>query len=160
MKVVNSGAEALYVVQNGAFNGEVAKQVKELGLSLQLFGMYGTESSDLIEVGGDSLNGFFYTYTIDGSNLTPAQQDFKDKFESIVGGEPQASAYHAYDIYALLSEAIYSCSEPYEAGCLREYIENNGVIEGVSGRFWYEDGKVKRDLYLKTVEDGELVMWK
>jgi branched-chain amino acid transport system substrate-binding protein len=156
LKVKASGAEGLYIVHNGGRVGIIAKQARELGIDAQLFGQYATESSDLISVGGDALEGLIYTFPINDRALTEAQKAFIAKFEARVGGRPQVAAYNAYDIYAMVVKAVSECDG--EGVCVRDTIMSSSGFEGVGGTVSFKDGKLIREFYLKQIRDGKFVI--
>lgn len=160
IKAVN--IDGLYVIHNGANNGRIAKQARELGLTIPLFGQYGTESSDLVSVGGKSVEGLIYTTPINQAKLTSVQRTFVRKFTRKVGGEPQVAAYNAYDIYALVVEAVAKCRQAKvkNPACPSSAIKNRKHYTGVSGTFSLSGNRITRPLYLKVVKNGQLVMYR
>lgn len=169
-KVKAARVEALYIIHNGANVGRITNQAYELGLdNVRFFGQYGTESSDLVAVGGKSLEGLIFTSTInpEGSTIDPeglkgTQKRFAARFQAKTGGAPQAVAYHIYDIYTILVPAIAACKNAGEEKgvCVSQHLISRKAHEGVSGTFSFTGGKVKRPLYLKTVRNGQLATYR
>lgn len=157
LKVKNADVQGLYIVHNGANVGRITKQAKELGIETQFFGQYATESSDLISVGGDSLEGLIYTFTINEAHHTDKQKAFIKKFEQKTVGKPQIAAYNAYDIYHLLVTTLSECN--LDSKCAQNKLASLKSYSGVSGDFSYEHNTLIREFFLKTIRNGNLVSY-
>jgi branched-chain amino acid transport system substrate-binding protein len=156
-KIKSANPDALYIVNNGAGVGQITKQAIELDLKIQFFGQYATESSDLVQVGGNSLEGLIYSFPINESALTAKQKSFIAKFKEKVGGLPQIAAYNAYDIYEIIANAVKVCKKDKE--CINNYIGNIKEFDGVGGKFSIQNGKLIREFYFKIIKDGKLVSY-
>jgi len=154
-KIKEAHVDGIYFVLNGAHLSQTTKQALELEIDLPYFGMYGTESSDMLALGGTSLEGLIYTFTLpDEKNFTEKQKKFLEDFAKTTGWIPQAAAYGAYDIYDMLLHGFDHCEENNEPSCVGTFIKSH-TWDGVSGKYWYEGNEVKRDLYLKIIQNGK-----
>ena len=78
--------------------GLIARKARELGITVPLLGSDGWESSKLIEIGGDALNGSYYTNHWALDLPDPRLQAFlKLAREHASGADPDAIAGLAYD---------------------------------------------------------------
>jgi branched-chain amino acid transport system substrate-binding protein len=86
--------------------GLIARQARELGLTQPLLGGDGWESQQLIQIGGDALNGCFYSnhWSLDQPNTM--LQDFLTKYRAKYGGDPDAIGGLAYDAAKVLFQAL------------------------------------------------------
>src|SRR5262249_2225640 len=90
--------EAIYIPGYYTEVGLIARKARELGITIPLLGSDGWESSKLLEIGGDALNGAYYTnhWALDMPN--PRLQEFLKGFREKNGGsDPDAIAGLAYD---------------------------------------------------------------
>jgi branched-chain amino acid transport system substrate-binding protein len=90
--------EAIYIPGYYTEVGLIARKARELGLNVPLLGSDGWESEKLIEIGGESLNGSYYTnhWALDMPN--PRLQAFLKTFhDNNAGSDPDAIAGLAYD---------------------------------------------------------------
>ncbi len=156
LKLKKAAPDALYIVYNGAGVGQIAKQARELGIDVPLFGQYATEASDLVAAGGSSLEGLVYTFPINESSLTSAQQKFISEFQKVTSGRPQVAAYNAYDIYKILIDALESCGKN-NSSCVRDYILQLNNYQGVSGVMSFDQNTIQREFYFKSIQDGKFV---
>ena len=85
----------------------IARQARSLGLTIPLFGGDGWESEKLLEIGGDSLNGTYYSTHFTPENREPAVVEFVKKFKARWSNEtPDAYAALGYDALYILVDAI------------------------------------------------------
>ncbi len=99
--------EAIFVPGYYTEVGLIARKAKELGLAAPLLGGDGWESEQLLAIGGDALNGSYYSNHFAVDNPEPRLQDFLAKFKAKFGKEPDALAGLAYDAASVL----FSCME-------------------------------------------------
>ncbi len=86
--------------------GLIARQARELGLTQPLLGGDGWESEQLIQIGGEALNGSYYSnhWSLDAPD--PALQEFVSKSKAKFGREPDAIAGLAFDAAKVLFQAL------------------------------------------------------
>jgi len=90
--------DAIYIPGYYTEAGLIARKARELGITVPLLGSDGWESEKLLEIGGESLNGSYYTnhWALDMPN--PKLQEFLKSFrEKNNGSDPDAIAGLAYD---------------------------------------------------------------
>jgi branched-chain amino acid transport system substrate-binding protein len=86
--------------------GQIARQARELGLTVPLIGGDGWESEKLIEIGGEAMNGCFYSnhWALDAPD--PKLQDFLKAYREKYKGDPDAIGGLAYDAAQVLFGAM------------------------------------------------------
>ena len=87
--------------------GLIARKSKELGLTAPLLGGDGWESEQLLAIGGEALNGSYYSNHFAVDNPEPRLQAFLAKFKAKFGKEPDAIAGLAYDA----GDVLFTCME-------------------------------------------------
>ena len=87
--------------------GLIARKAKELGLTAPLLGGDGWESEQLLAIGGEALNGSYYSNHFAVDNPEPRLQAFLQKFKAKFGKEPDAIAGLAYDA----ADVLFTCME-------------------------------------------------
>jgi branched-chain amino acid transport system substrate-binding protein len=91
--------------------GLIARQARELGLKQPLIGGDGWESEKLIEIGGDALNGCYYSnhWAMDAPDpkLQAFLKSYRDKFK----GDPDAIGGLAYDAANVLFASLEKLAE-------------------------------------------------
>ena len=104
--------EAIYIPGYYTEAGLIARKARELGINVPLLGSDGWESEKLLEIGGESLNGSYYTnhWALDmpKPELQAFLKAYKDKF---AGSDPDAIAGLAYDA----AQVLFACLEKLAA---------------------------------------------
>ena len=92
------------------YYGEVAligKQARLLGIKVPLLGGDGWVGDSLLKVGGNSLDGSFFSCHFSAEDKSPAVQEFVKKYKAKYGGEePDDMAALGYDSAMILADAI------------------------------------------------------
>jgi branched-chain amino acid transport system substrate-binding protein len=86
--------------------GQIARQARELGLTVPLIGGDGWESEKLIEIGGEAMNGCFYSnhWALDAPD--PKLQEFLTAYRAKFKGDPDPIGGLAYDAASVLFSAF------------------------------------------------------
>ncbi len=111
----------------------VARQARSLGINIPLFGGDGWESEQLLKIGGEALNGTYYSTHFTPENKEPAVATFVTKFKARWKNEtPDAYAALGYDALYILVDAIKR-SGVTEGPKLRDAIASTKNFSGASG---------------------------
>ena len=86
--------------------GLIARQARELGLKQPLIGGDGWESEKLIEIGGEALNGAYYSNHWALDQPLPRLQEFLTKYRAKFSGDPDAIGGLAYDAANVLFQSL------------------------------------------------------
>ena len=86
--------------------GQIARQARELGITVPLIGGDGWESEKLIEIGCEAMNGCFYSnhWALDAPD--PRLQEFLKAYREKFKGDPDAIGGLAYDAAQVLFGAM------------------------------------------------------
>lgn len=91
--------------------GLIARQARELGIKVPLLGGDGWESEQLIQIGGDALNGAYYSNHFAADNPDPTLQAFLGRYKAKFGKEPDAIGGLAYDAARVLFTSMTKLHE-------------------------------------------------
>jgi branched-chain amino acid transport system substrate-binding protein len=91
--------------------GLIARQARELGLTQPLVGGDGWESEKLIEIGGEALNGCYYTNHWALDNQDPRLQAFLKTYRGKFKSDPDAIGGLAYDAANVLLGAMQKLAD-------------------------------------------------
>jgi branched-chain amino acid transport system substrate-binding protein len=86
--------------------GLIAKQARELGLTVPLMGGDGWESDQLIPTGGQAMEGCYFSTHYSPESQDPRVQGFVQKFKARYSSVPDAMAALGYDSAAILVDAM------------------------------------------------------
>jgi branched-chain amino acid transport system substrate-binding protein len=86
--------------------GLIARQARQLGLTVPIFGGDGWESASLISIGGSALEGCYFSTHFSPDDTAPAVQRFVKEYEAKYRETPDAMAALGYDSAMILADAI------------------------------------------------------
>ncbi len=98
--------EAIFVPGYYTEVGLIARQARELGITAPLLGGDGWVSDELIKIGGEALNGCYYSNHFAPDSPDSALQGFIARYKAKNGGEPDAIGGLAYDAARLLFDSM------------------------------------------------------
>jgi branched-chain amino acid transport system substrate-binding protein len=111
----------------------IAKQARQLGLTVALLGADGWDAPELWELGGDALNGCYisnhYAAEDPSETIQKFAQNYRQRFSNLT---PDAHAALAYDALRFLAEAIRKTGA-VEGQKLREALAETKNFPGVTG---------------------------
>jgi branched-chain amino acid transport system substrate-binding protein len=136
----------------------IARQARQMGLTVPMLGADGWDAPELWELGGDSLNGCYISnhYSVDdpSENIQKFARDYKHRYGNLT---PDAHAALAYDALRFLAEAIQSAGTT-EGKKLRDALAETKNFVGVTGIISMdrERNAVKPAVVLK-LQDGKYI---
>jgi branched-chain amino acid transport system substrate-binding protein len=86
--------------------GLIARQAKALGLRAVLLGADGWDSPKLIEIGGEAVEGAYFSNHYSADDPSPAVRQFVVAYRKKYGVDPDSIAALSYDAVKLLADAI------------------------------------------------------
>jgi branched-chain amino acid transport system substrate-binding protein len=112
----------------------IIKQGRELNMNIPFFGGDGWDSSKLVEIGGDALNGSYYSTHYAADDTSALVRNFNAKYGARFPGElPDAMSALGYDAGRLLVDAIGRAGTT-DGPALRDALANTKDFMGVTGR--------------------------
>jgi branched-chain amino acid transport system substrate-binding protein len=105
--VKSSGADAIFVPSYYTEAALIARQARDLGITVPIFGGDGWEDEQLLSIGGEALNGCYYSTHFSAENTDPAVAKFVAKYKARWDNEvPGAFSALGYDAVYVLADAI------------------------------------------------------
>ena len=155
IKAVNP--EAIYVPGYYTEVGTIARQARELGITVPLLGGDGWDSPKLFEIGGDALNGCYLSNHYSVDDPSPAVQKFVGAYKNRYKQTPDALAALGYDAAKILADAM-SRAGSSEGPKVRDALAATKDFPGVTGKITINKDRnaVKPAVVLK-VENGKFV---
>ena len=154
IKAVNP--DAIFVPGYYTEAGLIARQARDLGITVPLFGGDGWEAPQLIEIGGTALENTFYSTHYSPERDLPEVQNFVKKFRSKYNNEiPDAMAALGYDSAMVLAEALKRAGTT-DGPKLREAIAATKDFPGVTGKTTLDEKRnATKSAVIITVKDGK-----
>ena len=128
-----SQPDALYVPGYYTDVGLVARQAREVGITVPLLGGDGWDSEKLYEIGGSALEGSYFSNHYSVDDPSPRIQEFVGKFKKEYGGQlPDSLAGQAYDAAGMLLEAMQKAPD-LTGPNIRSTLADTKGFHGVTG---------------------------
>ncbi|RJP32031.1 MAG: ABC transporter substrate-binding protein [Candidatus Omnitrophota bacterium] len=148
----------------------VAKNLRQLGMTIPLYQSHGFGNLKYVELAGEAAEGIIFPAgaLLAADSLPDAYprkallQQYKNDFESKFGGNVSTFGGHAYDALWLVIDALKAVGP--DKGKIRDYIEETKGFAGTAGFFNYSkndhSGLFKDAFEIITVKDGKFVLYK
>ncbi|MFL5357008.1 ABC transporter substrate-binding protein [Archangium sp.] len=147
--------QAIYVP--GYYNdvGIIARQARELGLTVPLMGGDGWDSEKLFELAGNSLDGSYFSNHYSPDNPDPRVQKFIADYRAAYKGTPDALAALGYDAAKVAIAALKKAPD-LSGPAIRDAIAQTKDFPGVAGTISLDKNRnaVKSAVVLK-IGDGK-----
>ncbi len=134
----------------------IVKQARELNMNIPLMGGDGWDSSKLLEIGGDALNGTYFSthYAADDTNYMV--RNFVTRYKERYNGVPDAMGALGYDAGLLLLDAIGRAGST-DGTAIRDALANTHNFQGVTGTITIDENRnAHKSIVIITVADGKL----
>lgn len=154
--IKNENPDAVFVP--GYYNeiALISIQAKQIGLNVPLFGGDGWESSKLLEIGKDAVNGNYFSTHAAADQGTPKMNAFVEAYKKRFNGKaPDVMAVLGYDSMLMLADGIKRAGST-DPAALRDALAATKDLEGASGTFSLNASRdaVKALVFIK-IENGK-----
>ncbi|MEO6004770.1 MAG: ABC transporter substrate-binding protein [Opitutus sp.] len=128
-----AGAEAVFVPSYYTEAALIVRQARDLGITVPFFGGDGWEAPQLLQIGGEALEGCYYSTHFSPENQDAAVQTFVKKFKARWNNEtPDAFAALGYDSAFVLADALKRAGST-NGPKLRDALAATKNFSGVTG---------------------------
>lgn len=151
-----ANVDCLFHSSNYTEGALICIQARQLGFTGPLFGGDAWEAPQLIEIGGQAVEGAYYSTHASPESTAPVMQNFIRKFRARWDGEtPDSIAALGYDAAALLFDSLRRAGTT-DSAKLREAIATTQNFAGVTGRITIDkDRNATKSAVILTVKDGK-----
>jgi len=155
--IKGAAPQALYVPGYYTDVGLIARQAREVGLTVPLLGGDGWDSEKLYEIGGAALEGSYFSNHYSVDDPSPRIQEFVGKFKKEYGGQvPDSLAAQAYDAAGMLFDAMKRAKD-LTGPSIRDALAQTKDYKGVTGDITMDDKRnaTKPAVVLKVSKGGK-----
>ncbi len=110
----------------------IARQAKSLGVNAALLGADGFDSPKLTEIGGEAVEGAYFSNHYSVEDPSPAVRRFVSAYHKRYGADPDSIAALSYDAVRLLADAIRRAGST-EGKRVRDALAETKDFAGVTG---------------------------
>jgi branched-chain amino acid transport system substrate-binding protein len=152
-----AGAEGVFAPAYYSEAALICKQARELGLAVPIFGGDGWEAPELIQLGGQAVEGTFYASHYSSESSAPEVRAFVKKYRDRYKGEtPDSMAPLAYDATLIVAEAITRAGTT-DGPKLREALAATRDFPGVTGHTTIDPQRnASKSAVMLTVKGGKV----
>ncbi|HTO99041.1 MAG TPA: ABC transporter substrate-binding protein [Myxococcales bacterium] len=155
--IKGASPQALYVPGYYTDVGLIARQAREVGLTVPLLGGDGWDSEKLYEIGGAALEGSYFSNHYSVDDPSPRIQEFVVKFKKAYSGQvPDSLAAQAYDAAGMLFDAMKRAKD-LSGPSIREALAQTKNYKGVTGDITMDEKRnaTKPAVVLKIAKGGK-----
>jgi len=136
--------------------GLVVRQAHKLGLNVPFLGGDGWDSPKLIEIGGEAVNGSYYSNHFSVDDPNPKIQKFVSAYKARHSATPDALAGLGYDAASVLFDAIKRANST-DGAKVRDAIASTKDFDGITGKITIDkDRNAVKPAVVLQVKDGKL----
>ena len=128
-----TGAQAIFVPGYYSEVGSIARTADRLGLKIPLLGGDGWDSPDLFKIGGDAINGSYFSDHFAPDVATEKAKQFVANFTTKYGQAPTGLGALGYEAAEVLVDAIGRAGK-LDGTAIRDAIATTKDFEGVTGK--------------------------
>jgi branched-chain amino acid transport system substrate-binding protein len=136
----------------------IVKQARELNMTMAFFGGDGWDSDRLIEIGGEAMNGTYFTNHYSADDTSAMVQKFVAKYRSLYDNQtPDAMAALGYDAAIVLFDAIKRAGST-DRTKIRDMLATTTDFPGVAGKTTIDaDRNARKSAVIIAIDNGKLV---
>ena len=147
--------EAIFIPGYYQDVGLIALQARELGVTVPLFGGDGWESQELVSIGGQAVEGTYFSTHFSPEESGPVVLDFVKKFQAKYGVMPDAMAALGYDSAMLLADAFKRAGTT-DGPKVRDALAATKDFPGITGQITIDEHRdAKKPLVILQVSAGK-----
>ncbi len=146
--------EAIFVPGYYAEVGAIAKTAQRLGLKVPLMGGDGWDAPDLFKIGGDALDGSYFSNHFAPDMATPKAKKFVADFTKKYGEPPTGLGALGYDALLVLVEAMNQAAR-ITPKAIRDELTRVKDVAGVTGNITIDAGRnAKKSAVVLKISGG------
>ncbi|MGH7788960.1 MAG: ABC transporter substrate-binding protein [Candidatus Binatia bacterium] len=148
--------DAIYVPGYYTEAALIARQARELGLTVPLLGGDGWDSPKTLEIGGDAVEGMYMTNHYSPEDQRPEVVKFIADYRAAYDGKtPDAMAVLGYDAMKMMADAIRRAGSA-EPTKIRDALATTKDFPGVSGMITMDAQRnARKPIVVLKVQDGQ-----
>jgi branched-chain amino acid transport system substrate-binding protein len=155
-KLKGGDPQAIFVSGYYTEAGLIAKQARQLGLNVPLMGGDGWDSDQTTKIGGDAVNGCYFSNHYSPDEDRPEVKKFVDDYKKKYGGKtPDAMAILGYDAMKIMADAITRAGST-DGGKIKDALAATKDFPGASGTTTIDkDHNAKKSVVILKIDNGQ-----
>jgi branched-chain amino acid transport system substrate-binding protein len=155
-KIKNANPDAVYVSGYYTEAGLIARQARELGLSVPLLGGDGWDSDQTVKIGGKAVDGCYFSNHYSPDEQRPEVQAFVSAYKKRYNGKvPDAMAILGYDALKVLCDAIKRAGTT-DGDKVRDALAKTKEFPGACGPITIDENRnAKKNIVILKIDGGQ-----
>ena len=155
-KIKAADPQAIFVSGYYTEAGLIAKQAKQLGLDVPLLGGDGWDSDQTIKIGGDAVNGCYFSNHYSPDEDRPEVKKFVADYKAKYNGKtPDAMAILGYDAMRIMADAINRAGST-NGDKIKDALAATKDFPGASGVTTIDkDHNAKKSVVILKIDNGQ-----
>lgn len=134
----------------------IVKQARELNMTMPLLGGDGWDSLKLLEIGGEALNGTFYSTHYASDDTNAVVRNFVTRYQARYRQMPDAMGALGYDATLILFDAITRAGST-DGAAIRDALAATRDYMGVTGRISIDENRnARKSAVIMAIQDGKV----
>lgn len=151
-KVKAANPDMVYMLAFPVDAGLLLKQMRELGIDVQIVGADGSKDDSIISTAGDAAEGFIVT--LPGVPQSPQLEAFAAAYKTKYNKDYSAYTPEAYDAVMIVAKAC--AATDCTSTAMKDYLYTMGPYQGASGTYEFDrDGEVEKTYDYFQIVDGK-----
>jgi branched-chain amino acid transport system substrate-binding protein len=148
--------QALLIIANAVDTALLVQYSRALNPNTVMFASTWAQTDELIEKGGNAVEGMQLCATYDPQATTTEYRSFVEKFRAHYSRNPSLGASHGYESLLALAEALRSTNG--RGKDLAPALLKINNLQGVQGLISFNEyGDILRDIYITEIRNGQFV---
>jgi branched-chain amino acid transport system substrate-binding protein len=159
-KIKASNPNALILISYGREGGLIAKQARELGINVQIVGTDNFGTNEVVEAGGNAVEGAIFTYPASLDDTNPAVKKFKEDYIRLNEKEPALpyAAALSYDTTKIVAQALADVGN--DADRIKSYFYDMPAYNGIGGVIDFDSkGDATKEFVFQIIQDGKFLSY-
>jgi len=153
--IMNLNPDLIYLPNYYTEIALICRQARDLGYEGKILGGDGSDAPELIDIGGDAVEGFYFTAHGDTEKaLTEIGQKYFDAYRAKFNKEPGIFGALAADCYLIIVDAIKRANS-FDPEKIAAAIEDTKDLEVTTGKITIEKGDALKPVVVKQVQGGK-----
>lgn len=154
IKVRDAHPDALFLPVEYPTAGQVVKQAREMGMTMQILGSDAWNSPELFKIGGAAVDGCLLTAHFAPDSTEPAVRRFVDDFKKAYGTLPANMAALSYDAAGIIIDAAKRAKDS-SPEALKDALHATKEFPGTTGKITMKpNGNVSKEITIVKVDAG------
>ena len=154
-QLLNERPDGVLLIANAVDAALFAQQIRLQSPATVITGVEWSGTEQLIELGGQAVEGMFLAQFVDRSSQAPAYLAFREEYLKRFGSEPGFAGTTAYDATSVILEALEK-RKPGQS--LKETILATGKFSGLQAELRFDaNGEAAHSHYITTIRNGRFV---